>query len=104
MNIYIAGPVTGVLNYKQQFDAFRGVIKDYAPKANIYCPSDFVHPDTNWDEAMKTCLKILDICDMIILMPEWENSKGATLEREYAVLNKICVLNDLSGYLERIKN
>lgn len=31
-------------------------------------------------------------CDLVFLMPNWEDSEGARLERQFAIDNKICII------------
>jgi hypothetical protein len=38
-----------------------------------------------WNEEMKECLALLLKCDELHLLPCWQNSKGAQLERDVAM-------------------
>lgn len=83
--VYLAGKVTG-LDYKTaqlQFDNAAAYleINGYDPIS----PMDFVHPQCTWEEAMKLCITFLPWADMIWMLPGWQDSKGATLEREIAM-------------------
>ncbi|MFH1121769.1 MAG: DUF4406 domain-containing protein [Bacteroidota bacterium] len=43
-------------------------------------PVEFVPEDLEWKEAMKLCIRALIDCDMVLLLPDWQYSKGGTLE------------------------
>lgn len=43
-------------------------------------PVNIVPPETDWHEAMKQCIKAMLTCDAVMVLPDWEESKGATLE------------------------
>lgn len=82
--IYIAGPMTGLPNFN--FPAFhaeaarlRGLGYEVVNPAEI-------NPDQHltWEACMKTCIAALVFCDVIRLLPGWQNSKGASLEHHIA--------------------
>ena len=37
---------------------------------------------------MDVCLKLIDTCDIVILLPGWQKSAGANREYGYALANK----------------
>lgn len=85
MRIYISGPISGTTDYMERFDAVenmltsRGysVINPAAVNANL--PGD-----TTWDEYMKMSYTMLDMCDAIYMLKDWERSQGANVELERA--------------------
>lgn len=79
MKIYIAGPITGKMNYRKDFaKAERELIK----KGHIIInPS---HLPDGLKDYMKICKAMLDQADAIYLLNNWENSIGATEEYDYA--------------------
>jgi len=84
-HVYIAGKVTGV-EYQVaqlQFDSAAKYLEALWYVA--VSPLDFVHPETTWEEAMKISLNLLIQSDYILMLPGWQDSKGATMEREIAM-------------------
>ena len=45
-----------------------------------------------YEQYIDLDLKLVELCDVIFMLPNWKNSKGARLEREHAIKhNKIIV-------------
>ena len=85
--VYIAGRITGVPLFKLCFSvaAFTLVFRGYEPvnPASI----DFGPDETKnatWEDYMRVCLPMLATCDYIYLLPGWEDSRGARLEKQIA--------------------
>lgn len=100
MKIYIAGPITGVPDYADRFNKYRKLVREVAPYSEIICPHDFVPSDADWHDAIDMCINVLCQCDMIIMMPGWESSQGATVEHDFAKDNNIIVLSELIKQLD----
>lgn len=45
-------------------------------------------------EFMKIDFMLLDLCDAIYMMPGWDLSKGACMERGYAMAKDLIILGD----------
>lgn len=82
---YIAGPMTGLplLN----FPAFNAAAAEYRAKGLEVINPVEINPDPAavWEDCMRKDIAELMKCDSIILLPGWEKSNGATLERHIAV-------------------
>lgn len=84
--VYISGPISGVEGYMEKF----GVIHEEL-KANghfVINPASILSgmPDsTAWEDYMKLSFCMLDMCDVIYMLDNWEASRGAVLERKRAV-------------------
>lgn len=85
MNIYIAGPMTGIPQFN--FPAFHAAAAalrsagwDVVNPAEV-CPD----PTMAWLDCMRRDIAALMGCDSIALLPGWMDSKGARLERHIAV-------------------
>jgi hypothetical protein len=99
--IYLCGPITNMpqLNYPE-FRKWADELekKDY----RVIIPHElFKNVDTTsfrWEDYMKLCIPAMLTCDLVATLPDWYNSKGATIEVEIArkldipvqIVNKIC--------------
>ncbi|MBR1743979.1 MAG: DUF4406 domain-containing protein, partial [Lachnospiraceae bacterium] len=86
MRLYISGPVREVENYEERFlDAERvlenkGHIVFNPVKICASMPDDMVY-----EEYMSVDLKILSLCDGVVLLPGWQSSIGANREYGFAL-------------------
>lgn len=86
-SIYIAGPMSGIVDHN--FPAFHAAAKRLRAKGfTVINPAeinadavDVVRP---WAWYMRRDIAELVKCHTIYLLPGWENSKGAMLERHIA--------------------
>lgn len=84
MATYIAGPMSGYPDFNHPaFHAKAAELR--AAGEDVINPADFdaeIGPDQPWDAYLRRDLVLLaEKCDKIVLLPGWEKSKGATLER-----------------------
>jgi hypothetical protein len=79
MKIYIAGPITGKIDYKQKFMAAEARVKEMGHIAinPAFLPEGLNH-------YMDICKAMLDQADAIMLLGGWEDSKGSLEELEHA--------------------
>ncbi len=82
--VYIAGKVTGVNPVKasQKFAAAENWLVNQG--YTVYNPMKLVLPGTQWEDAMKICIRALTECDIIYTLPCWRRSQGARLEVKIA--------------------
>ena len=85
MKIYIAGAITGVADYIERFNSYREAMREIFPEDELICPHDFVAQKTGWISALLKCIEVLSGCDAIIMMPGWEGSRGANIEKQFAL-------------------
>jgi hypothetical protein len=86
LNVYISGKVTG-LDYEKAFRKF-----EFYERILTSFGLDSVNPmklnipeETDWDDAMKTCLEVQkNDCNAILLIHDWKSSKGAKEEFKQA--------------------
>lgn len=92
--IYIAGKVTGepVEICVRKFAEAQKVIQNLGFEA--INPLEVVgNWQTPWDVAMKKCLHALIDCEGVVLLEDWKDSKGATIERQLAEDLDIAIFN-----------
>lgn len=92
MKVYIAGKVSGlepsVFHYK--FDKCRDDIRKHLlGGTEIIVPTDLCDDDWGWEKCMEVCLETLKTCDLMVVMDDWQTSKGATKEVETAMDHNI---------------
>lgn len=82
--IYLSGGISG-RNYVQVRDEF-----DYVEEYFIYHGHDVVNPakfgvdERTWEEYMKMSIIEMMSCDAVFMLDGWQNSRGATIERNLA--------------------
>ncbi len=91
--IYIAGPMTGLPNLN--FPAFIEAAAHLRRKGyEVVSPAELdLGPNPSWETCLKACLREVVTCDLVALLPAWENSRGARLEHHVATELKIPTFN-----------
>ena len=81
MKIYIAGPITGVPDYKQHFAAAEKRLRDagHITMNPAVLPEGFTHA-----EYMHICYAMIDVCEAVYMLEGWRESKGARWEHAKA--------------------
>ena len=85
MKIYIAGKITGETEsdiqnkfFAAKTDLIRQGHKTMSP-AVLTANQDFEHED-----YMHICYAMIDVCDAVYMLFDWQKSKGARMELQYA--------------------
>lgn len=81
MKIYIAGKITGLKNYEQVFNEAHKELesKGHTIMNPTILPEGFEH-----HEYIHVCFAMIDVCDGVVFLNNWEESYGARLEHRYA--------------------
>ena len=85
MKIYISGPITNVIDYKEKFARAEQNLKAKYPDAEIINPTVLDKLPLTYDEYMELDLRLLGMCEGIYMLKDWEDSKGANREYGYAL-------------------
>lgn len=88
MKIYIAGKITGVPDYMRRFSEAEHWLRKMYPDAEVINPAKvmwYLPTTTEYRTYIRVGLSMLDSCDTIFMLRNWAESKGASLELQYAL-------------------
>jgi len=83
MKFYIAGPVSDQPNYN--VEAFKSVSDLIADSGNAALYTSLLPKGMSEPEYMKFAHAMLEVCDVVVLLPRWSMSEGAVAEFHWAV-------------------
>ncbi len=95
--VYIAGKVSGLHLPDVEAKFGKRAEELRALGYGVVNPCEIVDESCTWEEAMKICMAHLPFCDYIDLLPDWQESKGATFEREAALKMGIPIFSETSS-------
>jgi len=81
LKIYISGPITGTRDYKERFAAAEEYLRSLGA---IPMNPAVLPPGFEWDEYMKICYPMIDVCDAAYFLERYTESVGARREFLYA--------------------
>ncbi len=93
MKIYISGAISGTDDYMERFAKAEKELteKGYSvvnpAKVNAQLPED-----TSYEQYMKMCFCMLDMCIAIYMLNGWEESCGANREYGYAMAKDMIIM------------
>lgn len=81
MKIYIAGKITGYDNFKEHFSKAEKLLveKGYTVLNPATLPKGLTQ-----EEYMRICVPMLQVCEAIYMLNNWETSVGANIELQLA--------------------
>ena len=86
MIAYLSGPMTGLPG--QNYAAFAAAAERLrAQGVQVISPHEITPPGAgpwSWAQHMRVDLAALMTCDVIVMLPGWETSRGARLEKTVA--------------------
>ena len=95
MKIYISGAITGTDDYMERFAKAEKELteKGYSvinpAKVNAQLPED-----TSYEDYMKMCFCMLDMCDSICMLKDFDKSCGANREYGYALAKDMIIMHE----------
>jgi nucleoside 2-deoxyribosyltransferase len=91
MKVYIAGPISGVPDHKERFAEAERFLKGQG--YDVVNPALTENSEYSYKDYIDSGLRQLSECDALCTLPGFENSKGALLERAYALVTGKPVMN-----------
>ena len=82
---YVAGKITGLprTDVREKFNMLTNQLTGMGYQVvNPLAVTDNSH---TWDESVRNDIKIMLECDEVHLLPDWQESRGAQLERDIAL-------------------
>ena len=82
MKIYIAGKITGLDTFRENFAEAQTKLETegHSVMNPAVLPKGFEHR-----EYMHICYAMIDVCDTVFMLDNWTDSIGAAMEHEYAI-------------------
>ncbi len=82
---YIAGKVTGVPKGEVK-DKFKTIANKLTGKGyKVVQPVGVSDDSPSWNDAIRSDIKKMLECDEVHMLPDWQESRGAQLERDIAL-------------------
>ena len=86
LRLYLSGPITGVRNYLDIFNkAAAALASDGYRVVNPANLCTVLDRTATWDDYMNIDMELLHMCDVLVQLPGWENSRGANRELGFAL-------------------
>ncbi len=84
--IYISGKITGLNITIAKYNFYSAQKHLLLKGLNPINPFDIVKydEDKHWEDYMIECINVLFKCDSIFMLKNWQDSKGARIERHIA--------------------
>ena len=92
MRVYLSGPITGRDDYRERFATIEHYLTELEHEVINPTKVSDAFPDLSYGEYMKIDLTLLEMCDAIYMLEDWEQSAGAQLEFHYAKVWKKQIL------------
>lgn len=87
--VYIAGKITGTEDYIERFSKAEAYLNDNGYQGRVVNPAKInagLPPEsTSYQDYIHIGLSMLRTCDTIYMLKGWEESRGASLELQYAI-------------------
>lgn len=93
VRVYISGPITGTDDYMERFKSAEDLLKvDGISVINPAAVNDNLPEDTTYEEYMKMCYVMMNMCDAVYFLKGWEKSIGSNREYGYAIAKSMAII------------
>lgn len=101
MKIYIAAKISG-LNRYDVINKFEAAQKSLVAKGHqVFIPCVLpAYEEVSHEDYLHICYAMIDICDAVYMLSDWQHSKGARMELQYACDHRKKILYEDSGTIE----
>ena len=101
MKIYTAGKISG-LNRDDVIIKFEVAQKSLVAKGHqVFIPSVLpAYEEVSHEDYLHICYAMIDICDAVYMLSDWQQSKGARMELQYAADHRKEILYEDPGTKE----
>lgn len=84
--VYVAGKITGDKKYKQKFYEADWKLREMGYE-NVVLPTCLSHFENfySWEQFMNVCFAFIENADIVYMLKDWKDSKGACKEHSYAL-------------------
>jgi hypothetical protein len=98
MLIYISGRIANNSNYVDDFFNAEKWLQEQGNRTINPSNLDVIFPDLTYEQYMALDYKLLEMADAIFMLHDWQSSKGACAELNYAKsLGKKVIYQDYYG-------
>ena len=80
MKVYIAGKITGDCDYREKFERAAELLRR---EGHVVLNPTTLPEGMSAADYMRICFAMIDVADRVVLLPDWQSSPGARLEKEY---------------------
>ena len=106
MKLYLSGPITGVNNYRKNFEEAAQELR-WRGYTDLINPAELCRvlpvEHTTYEQYMTMCMDLLEMADAVVLLPGWEKSTGANREVGYALAKDMAILDLGTMMQEEVK-
>lgn len=90
MRVYISGPITNDKDYKEKFAKAEAELK--AQGYDVINPTVLDPLKLDYEEFMGIDFQLIDMCDAMVMLDGWQQSRGANREYRYALAKDLIIL------------
>lgn len=78
--VFLSGKITGDPSYRAKFNDAKRRLEN---KGHIVLNPAWMPAGLFNSDYMRICCAMIDVADVVVFLPDWEESPGARLERQY---------------------